>query len=403
MLFRSFLNQSLKKTRPSFAEFSNALKKPYARVLGSFFSLPFFIFLFILVLAAGFVLMRKIIGSLSEPAFFQGPQAFLFLFALPFSLIVLAVAFLYALHSQMLKTGKIHSTAMRHFKLICIFAALVAVIFCIFVNLLITDLFSVYHDESIPKAIESSVEIAEAFIEARLLQAETAANQLLTGFGIWSLTRNPSAWLPSLRNYDPYALAIQVYAASGGGNFSPIKEEGDFSAFIGMEDIARLSDGTAVTEYYEDEETLIRIKKTVRYAGFTYIALYTSLLPKEVYRVTLIAQKAELSFYVLQNSKTLFPFLGFLIYSGFILPPMLILLLCAFYVCVRLSDPIVALEVACQDLSQGKADISLIPQQYAGLDNSFAFVNAKSDTLDYRHSDTKEARLDKLPDGDNAR
>ncbi len=363
-----------------------ASKQPEARVFKGFFSLPFILLLFILVAAASLILLHRSVASLSDTVFFEGAGSFFLLFAAPLSLIALALALLYAIAAELLKSGKVHSSAMRNFRLVCVFAALVSALFCVFANSFIAELFSFYRVESVAEAMDSVAETAEAYERLRFLQAETASQQFLTGLNFQNLKRNPQEWLPEIRSYDPYALAVQVYEVSEeGGALVPLKEEGDSSVFLDAEQLARMSDG--VDKYDEttaqgEARPLIRLKKTVRYAGFTYAALYTASFPIEIYKATAAAQKALNGFSVLERAEPLFPFFGFWLYFSFILPPLLILLLCALYIFVRISDPLAALERVCANLLQGKAGVSLIPQKYAGLDNTVSFVNARSDAID---------------------
>ena len=379
---RRFLIPSLKKTNPPRAKEG---KHPETRMLKRIFSFPFMLLAFVLVAAASLILLRRSVRGLSNPAFFEGSASFFLLFAAPLALIALGLALFYAIASDFLKTGRVHLSAMRNFRLTCVFAILASVVFCVFANTFIAELFPFYHDTSVEEAMDGAAEIAQIYATSRFLQAETAASQFFTGLNIHNVERNPQSWLSAVRNYDPSALAIQVYRISGsGGNLLSVKEEGDSSAFLSEEQLAQMPDG--IEKYDEDAQSggrsLIRVKKTVRYSGNTYTALYTSLFPQEIDEALAAADRAKARFATVLKAEPLFPYFGFWLYFSFMLPPLLLLLLCALYAFVRLSDPLVSLEDVCEALLQGRAGTALIPQKYAGLDNTVRFVNAKSDAID---------------------
>lgn len=376
----------MKKTRAASAK---AGKRPEARVLQELFSLPFILLVFVLVTSASLILLRGSVRGLSDPDFFGGPGSFFLFFASPFALIALGLALFYVFASELLKTGEVHGSAMRNFRLLCAFALLASALFCVFATLFFSELYPFCHDESLEEAMDGVEKIAEAYSEMRFLQAEAAAGEFLTGLNIHNAEQNPQSWLPAIRAYDPSALAVQVYGiAEDGGRLSPVKEEGDSSAFLSAEQVALMQDGA---EKCDDEAAqggsggrqLIRIKRTVRYAGRAYAALYTSLFPQEIGKATAAAEKAQARLAVVVKAEPLSPFLGLWLYFSFILPPLLILLLCAFYVFVRLSDPLASLERSCEGLMQGKAGVSLFPQKYAGLDSTIRFVNSRSDAMDF--------------------
>ena len=376
---RRFLYPSLKKTRSASAKGNSS---PKARALNGIFSLPFMLATFVLVAAASFILLRRSTRGLSDPAFFEGSRSFFLLFAAPLALVALGLALFYAFASELLKTGRVHPSAMRNFRLMCIFAILASAIFCVFANTFMNELYPFYHDTSVEEAMDGAAMVAQGYAASRFLQAETAAELFLTGLNVHNVERVPKSWLSAIHSYDPSAIAIQVYRIDGeDGNLLPVKEEGDSSAFLSAEEVAQIADGAGK----RDEgggRTLIRIKKTVRYAGIAYAALYTSLFPQEIDAALAAAKRVLSRSANVLKIGPLAPFFGFWIYFSFILPPLLILLLCALYAFARLSDPLVSLEDVCEALLQGRAGTALIPQKYAGLDNTVRFVNAKSDTID---------------------
>ena len=332
--------------------------------------------------AASLILLRGSVRGLSSPAFFESSASFFLLFASPLALIALGLALFYALASALLKTGRVHASAMRNFRLTCAFAVLASGLFCVFANAFCAELFPLYNDGNIEMAMDGAAEIAQGYAASRFLQAEAAAQQFLTGLNIHNVELRPQSWLSAIRAYDPAALAVQVYRISEeDGSLLPIKDEGDSSAFLDAELVAQMDDGSS-----KDDEgggrALIRVKKTVRYAGIVYAGLYTSLFPPEIDRALAAAETARARFNVVLKAEPLFPYFGFWLYFSFILPPLLILLLCALYAFVRIADPLVALEDACDSLMQGRAGIALIPQKYAGLDSTVRFVNARSDAID---------------------
>ena len=379
MLLRRFSIPSLKKTKASSAKEGAS---PEARVLKGIFSFPFILGIFVLVAAASLILLRGSVRGLASPAFFESSGSFFLLFAAPLALIALGLALFYALASNLLKTGRVHPSAMRNFRLTCVFAILASAIFCVFANTFIRELFPFYHDDSVEQAMDGTAEIARGYAASRFLQAETVSSVFLTGLKIHNVERTPQSWLSEICSYDPSALAIQIYRINEeDGSLLPVKEEGDSSAFMPLELIAQMEDGSAK---HDDGggRALIRVKRTVRYTGNAYTGLYTSLFPPEIDEALATAQVAKARFAHVLKAEPLFPYFGFWLYICFILPPLLILLLCALYAFVRLSDPLVALENVCDGLMQGKAGVSLIPQKYTGLDNTVRFVNARSDAID---------------------
>ena len=376
---KRFLHPSLKKTKSARA---SGGKQPQARELRGVFSLPFMLAAFVLVAAASLILLRGSVRGLSSPAFFESSASFFLLFAVPLALVSLGLALFYALASQLLKTGRVHPSALRNFCLVCAFAILASALFCVFANTLLKELFPFYHDDSIEAALEGAEQLAQSYAAARFLQAETAAAQFFTGLNIHNVESSPRTWLSSIRNYDPSALAVQVYRIDDEtGNLLSIKEEGDSSAFLSAEEVTQMADGS---RKHEDGEgrALIRVKKTVRYSGLVYAALYTSLFPQEIDEALFSVERAKARFAVVLKAEPLFPYFGFWLYFSFILPPLLVLLLCALYAFVRFADPLASLEEACENLLQGRAGTALVPQKYAWLDNTVRFVNAKSDAID---------------------
>ena len=390
---KRFLYPNLKKTKSARAKGGFS---PQARTLKGIFSFPFILAVFVLVAAASLILLLSSVRAISSPEFFEGSASFLLLFASPLALIALGLVLFYALASELLKTGRVHKSAMRNFRLACAFALIASVLFCVFANAFIANLFPFYHDGNIEQAMNDAATAAQGYAASRFLQAETAASQFLTGVNIHNVESSPQNWLSAIRDYDPPALAVQVYRIDGDdGNLLPVKEEGDSSAFTDPELIAQMDDGSS--KHVEgDGRTLIRIKKTVRYSGLAYETLYTSLFPQEIDAALAAAERIKTRLDSAARIEHLFPFFGIWLYFSFILPPLLILLLCALYAFVRFADPLISLEDVCEALLQGRAGVALVPQKYAGLDNTVRFVNAKSDAIDSALELERRARESRL-------
>ena len=354
------------------------MREPAVRKFPAIFSLPFLFFLFLLSAVLSFVLLRESLHGLFTPGFFQTPASFVLLFAVPFGLIVLAGMMLYLLISETMKTGPLHPAALRIFRTACLLAALFSAVVCIFSNAFIRNLFAVYHDGNIRDSVHASFETAETYTGTREKQAETVADKFLTGLNTGNLLRIPRPWIPDIREYDPYALAVQVYEVSG-GEFIPVKEEGDSSVFAAPGKIARQENG--IFHEHDGTQDLLRLRKTLRYAGKTYVALYTTAFPEVVVQTAQKAEQAVRSLSVLEQSMPLFPVFGFWLFFSFLLPPLLMLLPAVFVLCVRFSDPLAALENTCAALARGDTERCLISHPQDGLQAAAALVNARSEQI----------------------
>lgn len=354
------------------------MREPAVRKFPAIFSLPFLFFLFLLSAVLSFVLLQESLHGLFTPGFFQSPVSFVLLFAVPFALIVLAGMMLYLLISETMKTGPLHPSVFRIFRTVCLLAALFSAVVCIFSNAFIRNLFAVYHDGNIRGSVHASFETAEAYTETREKQAETVADKFLTGLNTGNLLRIPRPWIPDIREYDPYALSVQVYEVSG-GEFIPVKEEGDSSVFAAPGKIARQENG--IFHEHDGTQDLLRLRKTLRYAGKTYVALYTTAFPEVVVQTAPKAEQAVRSLSVLEQSMPLFPVFGFWLFFSFLLPPLLMLLPAVFVLCIRFSDPLAALENTCAALARGDTERCLISHPQDGLQAAAALVNARSEQI----------------------
>lgn len=377
--------------------------KPEARIFPVVFSLPFILCVFALVSAACLILLSETVDGIFSDDFFHSPRGFFMLFVIPLSFIILAAFLFYGLGSEILKTGRMHSGGLRVFHTVCVFAVLVALLFCVFSSRFIHGLFSIYHDEHLEHSVANAVDIAEEYAKTRRAQIQTVADRFLTGLNIGNQRAYPRQWIPEIRDFDPHALAVQVYledpAAGGTGEgeknagYLAVKEEGDSSVFIAPGEIAEKENGIFMEYEKRDGETLscMRIRKTARYAGNNYICLYTSAFPPEITEATRNAEETGVHISKLKKLSPVFPYFGVWLFSGFILPPVLILLLAAFYLCVRFSDPLAVLNRTSDAVSHGVADASVVAHRLDGLAEITAFVNAAAENIRAAQNSRKNA------------
>lgn len=381
-------------------------KEPEKRIFPVIFSLPFIIFVFLLVTASCFLLLKESAGGLFDKTFFQNPRGFFLLVIIPVSFIALASFLFYGISSEIMKTGKMHKSGINIFQLFCGFAILVAIIFCVFSSFFMNNIFSVYNDNKIHASIINAEKTAEEYTNLRKIQLETVARKFLTGVNIGNQRAYPRQWIPEIREFDSNAQAVQVYLVNGENKntigYQTVKEEGDSSVFIKAEKLAEMKNGI-ITD--SGNNSCIRILKTVKYAGNTYLCLYTSAFPVVIKKAEHMIEEMETHIFTLKRLAPLIPYSGIWLFSSFILPPFLFLLLMALYICVRLSDPLASLNRVCGEISRGDNSTSLVSHRIYGLEEAVSFINNGAEiihaknTLSGRNPEDQESAGEK-PGGD---
>ena len=382
-------------------------KKAETRIFPVVFSLPFMVFVFLLVTAGCFLLLNKSTDGLFDRNFFRTPEGFFLLVVIPVFFTGLAAFLFYGFASEIFKTGRMHKSGVRFFQIFCVFAILTAVIFCVFSGSFISNIFSIYNDSKIRTSLLTAEKTAEEYTKLRQHQLETVAKEFITGLNIGNHRRYPRQWIPEIRDFDSNAMAVQVYLVDNAGkstpSYLPVKEEGDSSVFIRAEKIAGMEDGIIMDS---ENTSCVRIRKTARYAGNTYICLYTSAFPVAIKKSGNLTEEIKNYILTLEKLTSVMPYSGIWLFSSFILPPVLIMLLAVLYICVRFSDPLASLNRVCAGISRGEADTSLVHHRIYDMNETFSFINNKAEMTQIQNTsannNNKTSGADAAPCEDGA-
>jgi nitrogen fixation/metabolism regulation signal transduction histidine kinase len=339
------------------------LKQIRRRIPSTLYSFPLLFFILILVFIASWLLAVFGIGGMFTASLFNTPKGILLLVVGPLALIVFIGLLLFGIVSESFRHGVPNRTGKRLFLAFCFIIICSSFPQSVITGRFVSTALNSWFSSSVSRSLESARDIADLYSAERIRLIESVADTYLTGLSIATYRARHVDWMPAIRLMDPHAAACQVYMQMGidsAGNpaYSPVIETGDSSQFVPRDRLDQVKDGIFSLDADGD---VFRFGRLVNQRNASYICVYTSGIPTG-YRARLDAiYGAWDQAHIIDTLDPFLPFMGIWIYLMFTLPSILMMIVIAFYLSFRFTDPVRTIQESVNRLAAGDTSFRIIP------------------------------------------
>ncbi|HQL32201.1 MAG TPA: hypothetical protein PK969_03015 [Treponemataceae bacterium] len=345
------------------------------------FSVPFIVFIIILV-SVGLFILSDIGGKgIFSAVLFASPRGIVVLVAIPFALLCFTGIFLYMTIIDTLSRHEITKIGMRIFMSFCLLILFTGIPVTVTIGRFAGNALSAWFTRELSSSLLSATDIARLYTGERHRVLEKAAIKYFNGLAITTYIKYPTDWMSDIRTIDPFAAACQVYAMDrknpGTPVAVPVHESGDSGAFVPPGSLVLVSDGLFSLE---PGEAVNRYGRVVRYNGVEYICVLTSALPEGFSARIRAIELAYSQSLVIDGLKPYLPVMGVWIFALFCLPLLFLLVSLAWTMSMKIALPAkpvsnLASRLSVRDSSfrvipHGSDELSIIGQHLNGLASS---------------------------------
>lgn len=369
------------------------MKQIRRRISSVLFTLPFLVFIFVLIGTASFLLAANSFEGLFSATIFDTPRGILLLVVGPLSLLIFLGILLYSIISESLHHGERNRFRLRLFLIfsLTIFAATLpqTVIICRFVGTALDTWFS----SAVSESLLSADDLAKLYTAERVHTIEKVAGRFLNGLAITNFRSRPTDWMSEIRSIDAHAVSCQVYLL--GSDFAsaaylPIVETGDSGQFVPRDRLGTVRNGLFTLNQGED---VFRYGQIVRYSNSIYVCAYTSLVPAGFSARLASIKAAYAQATVIDRLRPFLPLMGLWIYILFSLPSILMVVIIAWFLSARLAEPVRSLSEAAARLAGGDASQRLIPHTRDEVAEAADHLNTIAAQIETKKRPDKKAIL----------
>jgi len=187
------------------------LKQIRRRISSPFYTLPFLLFIFVLVVAASWLLASSGFDGVFSASLFTSPQGILVLVIVPLGLLAFLGILFFGLVSESIHQGDASRIGNRLF-----FGAALAVLMAtlpqtVIVGRFVSSALSTWFDHSVSEALVSADELVDLYSAERSRLILKVSDRFLNGLAISNYRARPVDWMTDIRSIDPGAAACQVY------------------------------------------------------------------------------------------------------------------------------------------------------------------------------------------------
>ena len=304
------------------------------------YSIPFLLFVFILVLITSYLLADRGISGLFSANLFTSPRGILLLVIVPVSLLLFLGFFFYGIVSHTLQSGRVSRFGRKLFVLFTTLIVIVAIFTTLIAGRFAGSAVASWFDGSLPEALRSAKEISDLYKGERERAIERVAIRFLNGLAIVNQQAMRREWMEEMRVLDPYASSCQVYQVDSSGEYPKyhaIIETGDMDYFIPQGQLDIVRDGFFP---YNFQDTAYRYGKLVRYSSKTYVCVYSSLIPERYFQKDARIREVYQDSRIIEALVPVMPFMGLWIFFMFCLPPVMMAVILGYALLQRISSPV---------------------------------------------------------------
>lgn len=326
------------------------------------FSIPFLLFLFVLVLVASYLLADNSISGLFSPTMFSTPRGFLLLVVAPLSLILFLCLFFYMLFSHTWHTGRSSRFGRKIFVLLAVLVTVTSLSITLIVGRFTGIAVSSGFDGDVPEALRAAREISDLYQNERKLAIERVSFRFFNGLAIVNQRAMRRDWMDELRVVDAYAAACQVYREDAGVapyGYEAVIETGDMDYFFPREELYTVRDGFFPPKA---DDRVLRYGKLVRYSNETYVCVYSSLIPTQLFARDALIRTVYEESRVINALDRIMPYLGLWIFFMFCLPPVMMAVLLGYVLVMHLVTPLGSAAEFSGLLVEGNRSFRLVPK-----------------------------------------
>ena len=336
------------------------------------YSIPFLLFVFILVLIASFLLADSTIHGLFSATLFSSPRGFLLLVVAPLALILFLCLYSYAVFSHIMHEGRSSRFGRRVFFLVSVLVTLIALSITAIAGRFTGIAVSNWFDGEVPEALRSARDISDLYQREREQAIERVAFRFLNGLSIVNQRAMRRDWMDEIRMVDAYAVACQVYREDAElypYGYEAVIETGDMDFFLPRDELHTVRDGFFPRD---PDSKMLRYGKLVRYSNEIYVCVYSSLIPAQFFgkdaRIRSVYEETR----VIEAFHRIMPYLGLWIFFMFCLPPVMMAILLGYVLVVHLVRLVCVASEFSGVVLDGKQPFRLVPH---GDDETATLVN----------------------------
>lgn len=365
------------------------MKQIRRRISSSLYTFPFLLFIYILILVSSFFLAANGFDGVFSATFFNTPRGILLLVVGPLGLLVFLSLSLFGILSESFHQGPPNRLRLRLFLIfiLLLFSATLpqTIIVCRYVGTALGTWFN----RSIQVSLESGENFANLYIAERYQAIEKVTGRFLNGLAISNYRSRPTDWMNEMRLIDSRASSCQIYSV---GSESPdpvlVMEIGDSLNFIPRENLNLVTNGFyTLTE----GDGVFRYGQIVRYSDYTYVCVYTSLIPSGFFSRLDALKEAAAQSRIIDTLKPYLPLMGIWIYVMFLLPSILMVIIFAWFISSRIAEPVRALVEASTRLAENDPSFIVIPHSRDELGEMAILLNSMADSHREKKKPDKKA------------
>jgi nitrogen fixation/metabolism regulation signal transduction histidine kinase len=338
------------------------LKEIRRIVSSSFYTIPFLLLVYVLIVAVSFILAGIGFGGMFSADFFSSPRALISLVAGPIGVIIFLGIFLFSAITEILHREGPSRFRLRAFALMSVLVVLASFPPAVIMARYVGAVAQTWFDSSISDSLAAADDIAMLYLKERGRTVANTARNFLNGPAIEKYRQKPSDWLSAMRAMDPDAAACQVYLAGSGpdgATYAPVIESGDLGRFVPRVALGEIRNG--FFSLPGDAPDVNRYGQIVRYGNRTYVCAYASLVPVGFgARRELIAHAREHT-KPIDAMKPYVPFMGVWIFMMFCLPILLMTLIVAWAAAARIATPVRLLSDSVARFGGADSDFFTVP------------------------------------------
>lgn len=358
------------------------MKQIRRRAVSQLYTLPFLIFLFILLTVASYVLATSGISVIFSADSFISSRGIVLLTLLPLGLLVFLGVFFFLHVSETTRRGDSSRFGNRVFLVLCLIVFASSFSQTVIVSRYVSSAVSSWFDLSFTQSLKESERIAVLYYDSRIRLMSRIADRFLTGLSISNYRSRPIDWMNEMRSIDTDAGACQVYLdtekAVSAAEWTPVVETGDSIHFVPRDRMDMVRDGLFSID---DSNTVLRYGRIVHYSSNRYICVYTSVLPSGFLNSIEDVRKGQKSASVIEALRPFIPFIGIWLFLLFVLPSLLLLVSICWYVSRRLADPARAVMEAADRLAVGDTSWRIVSHNRDEFASSAARLNNLAESL----------------------
>ena len=317
--------------------------------------------MYALIVAASFFLSMSASAGVFRATLFNTPRGILLLVVGPLALIVFLGLLLFGIMSDSIRRNRTNRAGNRIFLAFCLVIVASTVPQTVIVGRFVTTALRSWFSSSMSESLQSANDIADLYMAERERLITLVAEKYLNGLSIDNYRDRPVDWMTQMRTMDPDASACQVYWLTVDADGIPMAvtllESGDSDRFIPRLKLDVVHDGLFSLEGDND---VLRWGQIVRYGNSTYLCAYASRIPAGFNEKLALLRSAKEQAHIVDTLDPYLPAMSVWIFLMFCLPSVLMVVIIAFYMSVRLTDPVRALGEATARLAEGDSSFRLV-------------------------------------------